>query len=108
MELLTLQFGSMSIAHSNITDTGMYAIRLGNIYGVEYCINNGAHLEDLLTEGIKHNKLEIVDLILSHGATVFPCDISLANSISLEMYYLVTKHPGLLLNMMVNDLQINC
>jgi hypothetical protein len=107
MELLTSQFGGLSIAHRNITEAGMYSIRMGNISAVEYSINHGAHLEDLLTEAIKYNKLEITDLLLSHGATVFPCDINLAASISLEMYYLVTKHPGLLLNNMINNLQIN-
>ena len=107
MELLLCQMNSMCINKTTVTEFGFHCIRSGNYYGVVQSIQNGGHMEDMLTEAIKFNRIDMVDLLLSHGATVFPSDIELASKISYEMYYLVTKHPGLEMNTMMTELSIH-
>ena len=106
MDSLISQLGAVQI--TTATDIGLRAIRLSDHNGVRYAIDHGGHLEVMLTEAIRCNRTNIVDLLLCNNATVFPSDVELARGISPDMYYRVAFRKHATLADMFGGMKIAC
>ena len=100
--------GLASVQLSDATDIGLQSIRANNYQGVWYAINHRADLETMLTESIRCNRVDMVDLLMHNGATLFPSDIEMSKRISPEMYYKVAFHPRASLVDMFGGMRITC